>query len=53
MTNWIKTRNNTKVNLSDIPELSINDLRNEIILQAKRPVGFFGKDWEWEEQNFL
>lgn len=45
MTNWIKTRNNTKVNLSVIPELSINDLRNEIILQAKRPVGFFGKDW--------
>lgn len=45
MTNWIKTRNNTKLNLADIPELSINELRSEIISSALRPVGFFGKDW--------
>lgn len=45
MTNWIKTTNNTKLNLADIPELSINDLRSEIISLCMRPVGFFGKDW--------
>lgn len=45
MTNWIKTKNNTKVNLSDIPTLAIEDLREEIINIGKRPVGFFGKDW--------
>lgn len=45
MTNWIKTKNNTKINLSDIPTLNINDLRTEIINLAKRPIGFFGKTW--------
>lgn len=45
MTNWIKAKNNTKINLSDIPTLNINDLRTEIINLAKRPVGFFGKTW--------
>lgn len=45
MTNWIKTKNNEKINLLDIPTLSISDLRNEIIWLDKRPVGFFGKDW--------
>lgn len=45
MTNWIRTKNNTKINLSDIPTLNINDLRTEIINLAKRPVGFFGKTW--------
>lgn len=45
MTNWIKTKNNQKINLLEIPTLSISDLRNEIIWLDKRPVGFFGKDW--------
>lgn len=45
MSNWIKTKNNTKIDLIDIPVLSIQDLRAEIISLAKRPVGFFGKDW--------
>lgn len=45
MTNWIKTKNNTKVNLSQIPTLPIDELRKEIIEQQKRPIGFFGKDW--------
>lgn len=45
MTNWIKTKNNTKVNLSNIPTLAMEDLREEIITLGKRPVGFFGKDW--------
>ena len=45
MEHWIKTKNNTKLNLSDIPSLSISDLRCSIIEQNKRPIGFFGKDW--------
>ena len=45
MEHWIKTKNNTKLNLSDIPSLSISDLRCSIIGQNKRPIGFFGKDW--------
>jgi len=45
MGNWIKTKNNTKLNLSDIPVLKIDDLRTSIIELNKRPVGFFGKDW--------
>ena len=45
MEHWIKTKNNTKLNLSDIPSLSISDLRCSIIAQNKRPIGFFGKDW--------
>ncbi len=45
MTNWIKTKNNTKVNLSNIPTLAMEDLREEIINLGRRPVGFFGKDW--------
>lgn len=43
--NWIKTKNNTKVNLNDIPNLDINTLREEIINLNLRPVGFFGSDW--------
>ena len=43
--NWIKTKNNTKINLNEIPTLKINELREEIISLNKRPIGFFGKDW--------
>lgn len=43
--NWLKTTNNTKLNLSDIPELTMGELRNEILCQNKRPIAFFGKDW--------
>jgi len=45
MINWIKTKNNTKVNLADIPVLKIEELRDNIIELKKRPIGFFGKDW--------
>lgn len=45
MTNWITTKNNTKLKLSDIPELGIEELRESIINLNKRPVAFFGKDW--------
>ena len=41
--NWIKTKNNTKINLNEIPTLDICELREEIISLNKRPVGFF---WE-------
>lgn len=43
--NWIKTKNNTKLNLTDIPAFKIQELRQEIIELAKRPIAFFGKDW--------
>ena len=45
MENWIKTKNNTKLNLSNIPVLKIEDLRTSIIELNMRPVGFWGKDW--------
>ena len=45
MANWIKTTNNSRINLGDIPILSIENLREEIIAVNKRPIGFFGKDW--------
>lgn len=41
----IKIKNNSKINLSDIPILKIGELREEIIKENKRPVAFFGKDW--------
>ena len=43
--NWLKTTNNTKINLKDIPEMCMSDLRAQIIELNKRPVGFFGKYW--------
>lgn len=43
--NWIRTKNNTKINLNEIPCLEIQELRKEIIKEQKRPVAFFGKDW--------
>ena len=43
MQNWIITKNNTKLNIVDIPELTISDLRLEIINLGKRPVAFFGQ----------
>ena len=45
MTNWLITKNNKKVNLLDIPALSISELRDAILIEKKRPVAFFGKDW--------
>lgn len=45
MTNWIKTKNNTKISLAEIPVLKIEKLRECIIELNKRPVAFFGKDW--------
>lgn len=45
MAKWIKVKNNTKINLSDIPGIGIDELRKQIIEMKKRPVGFFGKDW--------
>ena len=45
MDKWIKTKNNTKLNLSDIPVLKIEELRDCIIELNYRPIGFFGKNW--------
>ncbi len=47
--NWIKIKNNEKINLNDIPTLDIDDLRSEVIslvtVDKMRPAAFFGKDW--------
>jgi Ni,Fe-hydrogenase III large subunit len=45
MTNWIKIKNNTKINFSKIPILGIDELRNDVINLGLRPIAFFGKDW--------
>ena len=45
MIKWIKTKNNSKVNILEIPVLKINELRDAIIQENKRPLTFFGKDW--------
>ncbi len=45
MVNWIKVKNNTQIDLGKIPILAMNNLREEIKTLAKRPIGFFGKDW--------
>lgn len=45
MTNWIKTKNNTKIDINEIPTLKINELRAEIIEQNKRPLAFFGQNY--------
>ena len=44
MTKWIKAKNNQRINLLEIPTLSISELRTEIISITKRPIAFFGKD---------
>ena len=43
--NWLKTKNNKKLKLTDIPILKMADLRKEILELRFRPIAFFGKDW--------
>ncbi len=47
--NWIKIKNNTKIDLNKIPCLRINELREEIISQSLRPIAFFGKNWGYNK----
>lgn len=44
--NWLITTNNNPINISEIPCLDMNVLRQEILDIRKRVVGFFGKQ-EW------
>lgn len=39
----LKIKNNTVTNISDIPIVSITELRKEVISLNKRPMGFFGQ----------
>ena len=48
--NWFITENKKRVSIFDIPCLSIEELRQEIINLNKRVVGFFGKR---EDNNML
>ncbi len=45
MDNWLKIKNNERVDLALIPVLPVFELREEIISLNKRPLAFFGKDW--------
>ena len=45
MNNWLITKNK-KVNINDIPVLSITDLRSAIISVKKRPIAFFGQKFD-------
>lgn len=45
MENWIKTKNNQKIDLLSIPTFSVDELRNSVINSQFRPIGFFGKEW--------
>ena len=42
--NWIKIKNNSKIQISEIPTLNINELREEILSLNLRPLGFFGNN---------
>ncbi|MCM1265094.1 MAG: NADH-quinone oxidoreductase subunit C [Candidatus Gastranaerophilales bacterium] len=44
--NWLITTNNNPIDISEIPCLDMNTLRQEILDIKKRVVGFFGKK-EW------
>lgn len=46
MTKWIITKNNNKLNLSEIPIISISELIKEITTLNRRPIGFFGKNFD-------
>lgn len=42
--NWVKTKNNTKIEITNIPTLKIEELREEIINLKFRPIAFFGQN---------
>ncbi len=43
MAKWLIIKNNTKIHIDDIPLLTPDELREELIVQNKRPIGFFGQ----------
>lgn len=43
MAKWLIIKNNTKIHIDDIPLLTPAELREELIVQNKRPIGFFGQ----------
>ena len=53
MINWITTKNSSKINISNIPVLTIKDLRAEIIKENKRPLAFFGQKLDEKVRLFV
>lgn len=45
MKEWFITKNNTRIDLNEIPILQIEKLKEAVLALNKRPVAFFGKDW--------
>jgi Ni,Fe-hydrogenase III large subunit len=41
--NWIKTKNNKKINTLEIPTISVEQMRCDLKEMKFRPIGFFGK----------
>ena len=41
--NWIKLKNNTKIDALSIPAITIDELREDVRNMKLRPIGFFGK----------
>ena len=42
--NWIKTENNTKIKIFDIPTITMDEIRSDLRKMKFRPIGFFGKN---------
>ena len=53
MTNWITIKNNSKINISNIPVLSVGELRESIISENKRPLAFFGQNIDNKVRLFV
>lgn len=53
MEKMINIQNNSKVDINSIPLLSISELREEIIKLNKRPVAFFGQNFEDKVKLFV
>ena len=53
MNNWLVTKNNSLININEIPVVSLHgeidteDFHSIVLEKSKttRPIGFFGKDW--------
>ena len=53
MTNWARIKNNSKINVANIPLFSINELRKNIIAENKSPLAFWGQNIENNVKLFV
>ncbi len=43
--NYIAIKNNQRINISDIPTVEFNSLKEQLAISNLRPLAFFGSDW--------